>query len=275
MTQPPVPPTKPLRGPHDLGEIVGYSYRLYLRDFVPLFLLAMLTAPLQLLSGVISQSTDSEAAQLAAQYLLFPQVFVSLIVAGSLIHATHVITGGERPSFNASLDAAFERFGAIFRTALLLFGLAFASVLAGPFLGIYWLFKKQATIDGRRDWWLGWIPFALTMYLAIRWGFQTQAVMIERKENWAALDDSAEAVRGQWWRVLGIMLVVSLIVVGPTALASAATPLPPLASSAIISGVSALVTPFVVVAQTLLYYDLKSRPSSAAVAPRPDEETAP
>jgi hypothetical protein len=263
MTQPPIPTTKPLRGPHDLGEIVGYAYRLYLRDFVPLFLLALLTAPLQLLSGVISQRSDSAAAQVAAQYLLIPQLFVSLIVAGALIHATHVSTGGERASFSASLDAAFERFGAIVRTGLLLFGLVLASVLAGPFLGIYWLFNEQATIDGRRDWWLAWVPFVLAAYLAVRWGLQGQAVMIDRKERWVALDESADLVRGQWWRVLGIMLVVSLIVVGPTALAGAAEVLPPLASSAIISGVSALVTPFAVIAQTLLYYDLKSRRPAA------------
>ncbi len=269
------PETKPLRGTHDLGEIVGYSYRLYLRDFVPLFLLALLTAPLQLLSGVISQSSDSEGAQLAAQYLIFPQAFVSLIVAGALIHAIHTSTGGERPAFNASLDAAFERFGPILRTGLLLFGLALASILAGPFLGIYWLFNGRATIDGRRDWWLGWVPLALVFYLAVRWGLQAQAVMIDRRENWAALDESAGLVRGQWWRVLGITLVVSLIVVGPSALATAAEEvLSPLASSAIISAVSALVTPFVVIAQTLLYYDLKSRQAPAAAREPDREETA-
>jgi len=275
MAQPPTPGTRPLRGTHDLGEIVGYSYRLYVRDFVPLFLLALLTAPLQLLSGVITQRSDSDAAETGAQLLLYPQVFVSLVVAAAIVHAAHVITAGDRPSFNASLDAAFERLGAIFRTALLLFGLALASTLAGPFLGLYWLRNKEATVDGRRDWWLAWVPLMLFVYLAIRWGFNQQAVMIARKEKWPALDDSAEAVRGQWWRVLGIMLVVVLIVLGPSLLASTATLLPPLASSAIISGVSALLLPFAVIAQTLLYYDLKARQEVPKLSYTEDEEIAP
>ncbi len=31
-------------------------------------------------------------------------------------------------------------------------------VFSWPFLAIYWLFKRDATIDGRRDWWLVLVP---------------------------------------------------------------------------------------------------------------------
>ena len=271
----PVPPTKPLRGTHDLGEIVGYSYRLYFTNFAPLFALALLTAPLQLLAGVISQRSNSDAAEAATSLLQFPQILVSLVVAASLVQAVHAITGGERASFNGALDAAFERFGPIFRTFLLLIGLALAAALAGPFLAIYWLYNKEATVDGRRDWWLAIVPFALLFYLAIRWAFNTQAVMFSGKENWAALDDSAQAVRGSWWRVFGVLLVVAMIIVGPTLVASTATALPPLAASAIVAGVSSLVLPFAIIAQTLLYYDLKTRTAVAPPDPAPLAEELP
>lgn len=267
MTQAPTPGTKPLRSTHDLGEIVGYSYRVYAANFLPLFALALLTVPLQLLSGVIQQSSDAEGVQTITALLQVPGAFVSLIVAAALVHAIHKITGGERAAFNDALDAAFERLGALFSTTLLLVGLAFASLLAGPFLAIYWLFKKDAMIDGRRDWWLAIVPFALLFFLAIRWAFNTQSVMVSGKQNWAALDDSADAVRNSWWRVLGILLVVGLIVVGPTLLAQFAVFLPPLAAAAIISAVSAVVLPFAIIAQVLLYYDLKIR--TMAVPPDP------
>jgi hypothetical protein len=259
MTQGPTPSTKPLRGTHDLGEIVGYSYRLYFRDFLPLFALALLTAPIEMLSGVISQRFDGEGVAAALNLLQFPQILVTLVVVPALIHATHTISGGERPSFTGSLDASFERFGRVFRTFLLLVGLILASAMAAPFLAIYWLFNKDATIDGRRDWYLAIVPGLLLFYLAVRWAFYTQAVVIFGKENWAALDDSADAIRGQWWRTLGITIVVTLIMLGPYMLASLANALPPLAASAIISSVSALVLPFAIIAQTLLYYDLKTR----------------
>jgi hypothetical protein len=227
------------------------------------------------LIGVIAQSSDSDGAEAIANLLQIPGAFVSLVVAAAIINEVHRITGGEKGSFNQGLDAAFERLGAVLSTTFLLVGLAFAAAFAGPFLAIYWLFKKDATIDGRRDWLLAIIPFALLMYLAVRWAFNTQAVIISGKQNWAALDDSADAVRNSWWRAFAILLVVGLIALGPSMMAQLATFLPPLAAAAIISGVSALIIPFAAIAQTLLYYDLKIRTTVVPTDPVPlAEETA-
>ena len=52
-----------LRGQHDLGQIVGLAYRMYARNFVPLFLIAAVTIPLQLLIGVIQQNSSGDGAQ--------------------------------------------------------------------------------------------------------------------------------------------------------------------------------------------------------------------
>ena len=56
-----------------------------------------------------------------------------------------------------------------------------------------------------------------------------------------------------------IIVKVAMIELGPLLLASGATLLPPLAAAGIASIVFALVIPFPVTAQTLLYYDLKAR----------------
>ena len=141
--------------------------------------------------------------------------------------------------------------------------------LAAPALAVYWLFNRDATIDGQRNWWLALVPGALAIYLVVRWVFIQQSVVIESGRNWSALDESAILTRGSWWRVLGTLLVVGLIELGPIAIAAAiAQALPPLGAAAITSIVFALVIPFPVTAQTLLYYDLKARKQADASADR-------
>jgi hypothetical protein len=248
-----------LRGQHDLGEIVGFSYRLYAANFATFLLIAAVTVPLQLLIGVIQQGSDSDGATTAAALLQIPAALVSLIASAGLIVGVHDATGGTRPDFGRSIDAAFVRFGALFTTALLGGILAVLGTLAAPWLALWWLLRRDATIDGKRNWWLAIVPGVLGLYLAIRWVFEQQAVMIGEKRNWSALDDSADAVRDCWWRTLGILVVVALIQLGPVLLSQSATLLAPLAASAIIAVVFALVLPFSVTAQTLLYYDLKAR----------------
>ena len=53
------------------------------------------------------------------------------------------------------------------------------------------------------------IPFAI--YFLVRWGFYGQAVLIEGTSATHALRRSGELVKGTWWRVLGIILVIVLL----------------------------------------------------------------
>jgi hypothetical protein len=248
-----------LRGQHDLGEIVGYAYRLYGRHFTAFFLIAAITIPMQLLIGVIQQGSSSDGAQVAASLLNIPAAIIGLIATAALIFAVHDATGGTAPDFGRSLDAAFERFGAVFKTSLFAGVLAILALAAAPGLAIFWLMRREATIDGQRNWWFALVPGVLAVYLVVRWAFIQQSVMIESRRHWAALDESAAVVRGSWWRTVGVLLVVALIELGPLLVTSAATLLPPLVAAGIASIVFALVIPFPVTAQTLLYYDLKAR----------------
>lgn len=258
-----------LRGQHDLGEIVGLAYRLYARNFVPFALTAAITIPLQLLIGVIQQSSDGEGAQAAAGLLNLPYALVGLVASAALIVAVHEATGGTAPEFGRALDGAFERFGALFKTSILAGVLAVLALVAAPALALYWLFNRQATVDGQRNWWLALVPGALTIYLVVRWVFVQQSVVIENGRHWSALDESAILTRGNWWRVFGTLVVVVLIELGPITIAAAiALALPPLGAAAITSIVFAFVIPFPVAAQTLLYYDLKARKQADVSADR-------
>lgn len=260
-----------LRGQHDLGQIVGFAYRLYLRFFATLFGVALIVVPLELLTAVLQRRASADM-QSAVSLLVIPSAVVTLVAVAALVVCVHDLTGGTRPEASRALDAAFQRFGAVVSTALLVAGLAVAALLAVPFLTLWWLLHRDATIDGRRNWWLALVPGALTIYLSVRWVLATQAVMIEGVERWPALNSSAAAVRGRWWRTFGILLVLALVQVGPFIVASAGVYAPVLIGAIMSSVIAALVLPFAVTAQTLLYYDLKARTHDDI---RPDRFAAP
>jgi hypothetical protein len=253
-------PAADLRAPHDLGEIIGYAWKIYFSNFAALFLVALVTVPLRMLHAVTLRRIDSESVQEAVSMLfLLPELLVALIAAGALIVAAHDVSGATRADPARSLDAAFDRFGALISTFLLQTGLALASLVAAPALAVYWLINRDATIDGRRDWWLALVPFALTLYLAVRWSLAQQAIIIEEKQRWSALDASAAIVRGRWWRTLGILFFIVFMALGPSLIASASAAAPPLVEASVTSLVAAVMLPVLVAAQTLLYYDLKAR----------------
>ncbi|MBI5285849.1 MAG: hypothetical protein HY874_12235 [Chloroflexi bacterium] len=257
-----------LRGRRDLGEIIGLSYRLYVANFAPLFLMALTVAPLQVLSAVVQDRIASvENQQLAATAFLPFSVVVSLIATGALIHAVNDIATGTPPTFSRSIDAAFERFVALLATNLLGGVLAILSLLAFPYFALRFVLTRKDP----RMLYLSLLGFP---YFAVRWTFSPQAVVIEGKRHWAALDISSSIVKGQWWRTFGMLVVITLIGTGPLLLARAVSLLPALPSSAILAALVALTLPFLVAAQTLLYYDLRAR-KAAADAPLPVLEPSP
>lgn len=248
-----------LRSEHDLGQIVGYGYRIYGAHFRALFLIALVTAPPQMLAVVLQrQIADDMTAQAVGGLIQVAGALVGIIATGAVIFSVHEITGGTAADAGRALDTAIARAGALITTTLLGGLLAILSVLAFPFLLVLWLFGR-GHVDGRREWWMACVPFALPIYLGVRWGLSSQAIMIDGQRRWAALDMSAAAVRGYWWRTLGIQLVIGLIAAGPVMVASISTLAAPIVEAVVTSMAGALILPFAAAAQTLLYYDLKAR----------------
>ena len=93
------------------------------------------------------------------------------------------------------------------------------------------------------------IPFAI--YFGVRWTFIWQAVLVEGTGSRAALSRSSDLVKENWWRVLGIVLVVSIIA---GAISSILSFIPII--GAIIGTI--LTTPILITGATLLYYDLRA-----------------
>ena len=87
--------------------------------------------------------------------------------------------------------------------------------------------------------------------------------MLERKKPMDSLWRSRDLVQGNFWRVFLIGLVYTLIAVGISVVAGLAdallSPISPILSSLVVAGVSALITPFLWIGRTLVYYDLRVR----------------
>ena len=99
------------------------------------------------------------------------------------------------------------------------------------------------------------------IYLLVRFAFVSPAVVLERKGPGEALSRSAELVRGSWWRVFGIGLLVFILVAVANGVLGGVLVvlLSPRIANAVGVLVSILVQPFAMSALVLLYYDLRIR----------------
>jgi hypothetical protein len=234
-----------LRESRDVGRLFGDALSVYGR-YLGLFILlsAAVVVPadlivqgigLEMLTSSYDESPDVAEALVPS---IVEFLVVMPIVAAICIYALHQIAAGERPPAGQVFVAGFEAFTPLFG----------AVVLAA--LGIA----------------LGFVLLVVPgIYLAIRWYFVPQAVVIERARGAGALTRSGEIVRGYWWRTLGLVLLANIAIVIPglilvlpfSAIAeSTDRAVWQLAGSTIATSVT---TPFVALFSTFLYYDLVAR----------------
>jgi hypothetical protein len=242
-----------------LGEIVRFAVQAYRSEFVPLFLIALVTVPLQMLSAVVIDRIESDDTEtLVTLPLQIASTLVFLIAVGALIFATNRIVDGHPVEAGAALDEAFIRLGRIITTQFLYAVLTVASIVAFPYTGYrYW--QDIQHNEPRGAWTVIGLLIGAFAYFSVRWTFSVQEVMLAERQNWTALDASASNVVGQWWRTLAVVLVVSLSVIPASIFTANPGELPVLVAATVGSLLLALVLPFVVIAQTLLYFDLKAR----------------
>jgi hypothetical protein len=108
------------------------------------------------------------------------------------------------------------------------------------------------------------------VYLAVRWFFVPQAVIVDRARGRAALSRSSELVQGFWWRTFALVLLSNIVIAIPSFILLA--PFTAIAEStdraawALVGSTIAtsVTTPFVALYATLLYYDLVARRSGAS-----------
>ena len=234
-----------LREPRDVGRLFADALGVYGR-YLGLFIL--LSAAVVVPADLIVQGLGLE--MLTSSYDDSPDVAETLvpaiveflvvmpIVAAICIYALHQIAGGERPAAGQVFVAGFEAFTPLFGAVLL--------AALGIALGFVFLI-----VPG--------------IYLAIRWYFVPQAVVIEGARGAGALARSGQIVQGSWWRTFGLVVLANVAIVIPglilvlpfSAIAeSTDRALWQLVGSTLATSVT---TPFVALFSTLLYYDLRAR----------------
>ena len=163
---------------------------------------------------------------------------VSPIITAICIHALRSVAGGERIGAGQAFVSGFEAFTPLF------FAVALAAIgIAAGFLLL--------VVPG--------------IYVAVRWFFVPQAVVIERARGPQALVHSGEVTQGFWWRTFGLVILVNLAAALPALLLTA--PFTAVAASTddavwSLAGTIAaecVTAPFVALFSTLLYYDLRVR----------------
>lgn len=233
-----------LREPMELGQIVDRAIGLYRRNFVEFVAIAAITLPADIAGAVISAAISDLPLQLVAGIpVTIVSLILTLIATAAIITSTDEIDHGLRPDFGRAYQNVLPRLPGVLGTALLSFVLVALCAI---------------TIIG--------IPFAI--YLLVRWAFFPQVAIIEDIYGRDALSRSAELVRGSWWRVLGILIVLWLLGGIPTLIVSIIFSAAPIFASALASSVaSILVLPFAVCASTLLYFDLHSREQQRVSTP--------
>jgi hypothetical protein len=241
-----------LREQRDVGRLFRDALTVYGR-YLWLFILlsAAVVIPADLIvEGIgLEMLTSSYDESPSIAETIIPTIVeflvVTPIIAAICIYALHQIAAGERPSAGQVFVAGFEAFTPLFA----------AVVLAA--VGIA-------------------IGFALLIvpgvYLAVRWYFVPQTVVIEGARGAGALSRSGEVVQSFWWRTFGLILLANVAIAIPglililpfTAIAeSTDRAVWVMIGSAVTTSVT---TPFVALYSTLLYYDLGARAGSPYAA---------
>jgi hypothetical protein len=240
-----------LNRPRDLTALFSDALRIF-RSHLGVFLAlsAVVVVPVHLIvSGIgLDQLTGRYDASPPLAETLIP-VAVSFLVVAPLINAICIkvlqsIASGEEPRAGRAIIEGFEAFTPLFFAVVL----AAAGITLGLFLFI---------VPG--------------IYIAVRWFFVPQAVVIEGASGPSALTVSMRLTDGLWWRTFGIVAVANLATAIPGLLVTTpAEALGKTSGHAIWSLAGTILTelittPFVALIATLLYYDLRARKAGAAL----------
>jgi hypothetical protein len=220
----------------DLSQIVNTAIKVYRQNFGEFLGIAGLTLPLFIASAVSAALITNTFVYLGVNLALaIPGVLLGIPAQAAIARAIADVSEGIVPEFGSVYGRVFERIGPLLLTAFR---------VAGIFVVLC------ATVVG--------IPFAI--YLAIRWAFFTQAVILEGRSGRAATDLSAGMVQGHWWRTLGILIMVALLANVPVEVARIAFSPANVIAAGLASAVIAVIAfPFSAGASTLLFFDLQSR----------------
>jgi hypothetical protein len=237
-------PKLELERPRELGELVTVSFNTFTRHFTPLFTLAtiVVTPYVILIEGLWGRALaeGSNARQHSGPtfvYVLVGFLVVQPLMAATVTRFLLALTGGRQLDVGQALREGVS----------VLLPAAAAVALAAVGIGIGALFFLLPGI-----------------WLAVRWAFVAQAVVVEDARGAEALRASQSLVDGKWWSTCGRLLVLNLVG-GAIALVTG------LPAAGIHNGVvyvvltvvgTAASVAYTALATSMLYFDRRARTSS-------------
>jgi hypothetical protein len=247
-----------LRAKRAFGQLIRAARQLYGRYWAVLVTIALaglvIVAGTNLLASLLAGgSSANEAAGRSGVNLALADLVESIarpvalaVVAAIVVIFMRLLVESRPAGFRACWNGMRERFWRI---------------LAALLLATLGITLMAITIIG--------IPFAI--WKLVGWSFVGQEVLFTDKSLRESFRGSSELVRGRWWRAVRVVvfLVAILFVAGPVlTLGLIFTPLPFLLINLLGALIFSLLIPYVVIAQTLLYFDLQARAEETPAKPR-------
>ena len=197
-----------------VGEILDTTFSLYRKHFLLFlgiiavyFFGSLLT---YLLEGFLQ---DTNLKNLVANHANMPFMLVSM---GGVIVATAAIFLERHTTSPDALKQSFRRFWSLLGGYLL-----WVTILIIPLI-VTLLFVITSTTPGittgpaRGTSLISFLfiplvfaPFVI--YFAVRWGFVFEVLLLEKTNVKNAFKRSSELVRGTWWRVFGLLVLILLL----------------------------------------------------------------
>ena len=180
-----------LERPRDLGDLVTVSFNLFTRNFTPLFTLAtIVVAPYVILIDGVWGRALAEGASARTHsgpttaYLLVGFLVVQPLMAATVVRFLLALQAGRQLTVGEALRAGLQVVVPAGAAVLL----AAIGIAAGALLFV---------LPG--------------IWLAVRWAFVAQAVVVLGARGPGALRASAALVDGSWWSTCGRLLVLNLV----------------------------------------------------------------
>jgi hypothetical protein len=275
--------------PMGIGDILDETFRLYRENFT-LFVAtcAVLEVPVQIINflilltapaapiltpgaGITNAQMKEFLTRIAASggaggaeglLAALAGVFITaaLAVTISSRYLSRTVTVGE--AYRATLNRIGSLLLAIIWIAVRLIALGVGIVIVAIVLAAAHLGPLAVLVS------LASIP--LFIYFLVSWSLISQVIMLDNVSGGGASGRSRELIRGYWWKTLGLLIVVWLLVAILTSIptvvsgAIAGSGAGSLSARLLITGIIGLIIgvlarPIPIAATTLLFYDLKIR----------------
>jgi hypothetical protein len=234
-----------LQRPRRLGEILRDALSLYVRDWRTYLVLTLLVVvPVDLVvsgigAGELTAPYDASPSVGATAVSTLASVVVVVPLASAMVIAALLARGERRePSVRAAVQTGLDVFGP----------LVLVIVVTAIAIGVGLLLLV--------------VPGIL---LAVRLSLVVPSVVADGRRGTEAFDRSWKLTEGSFWRVFGITVAINVAALLPLLLLSSLVAELARAadSQAVVLGASillqAVTTPFVAIATTLLFFDLRER----------------